>query len=108
MVSAGMLGYHAAKHGVVGLMRVYAKAYARYSIRVNTVHPTGVNTPMVINDPFIEWVLSDPTIGENLENPLPIPMLDPEDVAEAVAWLCSPAARAVTGVTMPVDAGFTL
>jgi NAD(P)-dependent dehydrogenase (short-subunit alcohol dehydrogenase family) len=48
--TSGGLGYTAAKHGVVGLMRAYANILAQYSIRVNTVHPTGMNTPIVVND----------------------------------------------------------
>ena len=46
----GSLGYTAAKHGMVGLMREYANVLARHSIRVNSVHPAGVNTPMIDND----------------------------------------------------------
>ena len=48
----GGLGYTAAKHGVVGLMHSYANVLAEHWIRVNTVHPTGVNTPMIVNDGF--------------------------------------------------------
>ena len=51
----GMLGYHASKHGVVGLMRAYANCLASESIRVNTVHPTGVMTPMVVNEQFMQY-----------------------------------------------------
>jgi SDR family mycofactocin-dependent oxidoreductase len=59
----GGLGYTAAKHGVVGLMRSYANVLAKHSIRVNTVHPTGVNTPMVVNDVMQEFLQQDPTMG---------------------------------------------
>jgi SDR family mycofactocin-dependent oxidoreductase len=108
MLNAGMLGYHASKHGVVGLMRAYANALASESIRVNTVHPTGVNTPMVVNEAFLMWAMEEEGVVENFQNALPIPMIEPEDVSNAVAWLCMPASRAITGVALPVDAGFTL
>lgn len=102
----GGLGYTAAKHGVVGLMRSYANYLAPYSIRVNTVHPTGVNTPMVVNDVMQEFLQSDPAMGQALANALPVPMVEPVDISNAIVWLVSDAARYVTGVTLPVDAGF--
>ncbi|MGA8547711.1 MAG: mycofactocin-coupled SDR family oxidoreductase [Mycobacterium sp.] len=108
MSPAGMLGYHAAKHGVVGLMRVYANTLAPHSIRVNTVHPTGVNTPMVVNEAFVQWAAEDPLVGEIFQNALPIPLIEPVDISNAIVWLCSEQARYVTGVTLPVDAGFTM
>jgi SDR family mycofactocin-dependent oxidoreductase len=105
--SAGGLGYTAAKHGVVGLMRSYANTLAQYSIRVNTVHPTGVNTPMVVNDAMQEFLEHDPQMGSAMANALPVPMVEPADISNAIAWLVSDDARYVTGVTLPVDAGFT-
>lgn len=104
----GMLGYHAAKHGVVGLMRAYANSLAEHSIRVNTVHPTGVNTPMVVNEQFMQWAIDTPTVVESLQNPIPVQLIEPIDVSNAIAWLCSDDARYVTGVTLAVDAGFVL
>lgn len=59
----GGLGYTASKHGVVGLMRSYANSLAEHSIRVNTVHPTGVNTPMVVNDVMQEFLQQDPSLS---------------------------------------------
>ena len=59
----GGLGYTASKHGVVGLMRSYANILAPHSIRVNSVHPTGVRTPMVVNDVMQEFLAADPEIG---------------------------------------------
>jgi SDR family mycofactocin-dependent oxidoreductase len=96
--------YAAAKHGVVGLMRTLANELAPHFIRVNTVHPTGVNTPMIVNDYMAEG-LSD--VGEliNLQNALPVEMVEPEDITNAVVWLASDEARYVTGVSLPVDAG---
>jgi SDR family mycofactocin-dependent oxidoreductase len=103
----GGLGYTAAKHGVVGLMRTYANILAKHSIRVNTVHPTGVRTPMVVNDSMQEFLQADPTMGQAMANALPVDMVEPVDISNAIAWLVSDDARYVTGVTLPVDAGFT-
>jgi SDR family mycofactocin-dependent oxidoreductase len=102
----GFLAYAAAKHGVVGLMRSYARALAEYSIRVNTIHPTGVATPMVANEAFMEWVQERPEFGQGARNALPVQVVEAEDIANAAAWLASDDARYVTGVTLPVDAGY--
>lgn len=102
----GGIGYTAAKHGVVGLMRAYANYLAPHSIRVNTVHPTGVHTPMVENDVMQEFLQNDPAMGNALANALPVDMVDPVDISNAIVWLVSDDARYVTGVTLPVDAGF--
>jgi SDR family mycofactocin-dependent oxidoreductase len=102
----GNFGYNAAKHGVVGTMRMYANILAPHSIRVNTVHPTGVDTPMLVG--FHEWVAEQPVslMKEGMGNLLPgVPVIQPEDVSNAIAWLVSDAARYVTGITLPVDAG---
>jgi SDR family mycofactocin-dependent oxidoreductase len=103
----GGLGYTAAKHGVVGLMRSYANILAPSRIRVNTVHPTGVNTPMVVNDVMREFLEHDPQMSNALANALPVDLVEPVDISNAIAWLVSDDARYVTGVTLPVDAGFT-
>ncbi|HEX3589006.1 MAG TPA: mycofactocin-coupled SDR family oxidoreductase [Pseudonocardiaceae bacterium] len=103
----GGLGYTAAKHGVVGLMRSYANVLAPHSIRVNTVHPTGVNTPMVVNDVMREFLENDPQMGAGMANALPVDMVEPVDISNAIVWLVSDDARYVTGVTLPVDAGYT-
>ncbi len=106
---AGSLGYTAAKHGMVGLMRAYANFLAPYSIRVNSVHPSAVNTPMIDNDATRSWLegmAGQDFGGPDLTNALPVQHLDSQDVANAVAWLVSDAARYVTGVALPVDAGF--
>ncbi|MGH3493255.1 MAG: mycofactocin-coupled SDR family oxidoreductase [Sciscionella sp.] len=101
----GALAYTASKHGVVGLMRAYANQLAPHSIRVNTVHPTGVGTAMVINPAMQEYLeaIGTRTGGGNA---LPVPMIEPIDVSNAIAWLVSDAARYVTGITLPVDAGY--
>ena len=109
-VVEGLLQFQsaAAKHGVVGLMRLYANLLAPYRIRVNTLHPTGVNTPMIVNESFARFVEQFPDSGNALENALPVELIEPEDIANAAAWLCSDEARYITGVTLPVDAGFTV
>jgi SDR family mycofactocin-dependent oxidoreductase len=103
----GGLGYTASKHGVVGLMRSYANNLAPHRIRVNSVHPTGVRTPMVVNDVMAEFLAQDPSLSDALANALPVDMVEPVDISNAIVWLVSDDARYVTGVTLPVDAGFT-
>ena len=106
---AGSVGYAAAKHGVVGLMRVYANLLAKQNIRVNSIHPTGFETPMIDNDFTRGWLAKMATESDSpgsMGNALPVEVLQPEDIANAVAWLVSDQARYITGVTLPVDAGF--
>jgi SDR family mycofactocin-dependent oxidoreductase len=105
---AGSIGYTAAKHGIVGLMRVYANLLAPHNIRVNSVHPAGVDTPMINNEFIRQWLAQvyESAAPQDLGNALPVQVLEPEDIANAVAWLVSDAARYVTGVTLPVDAGY--
>jgi SDR family mycofactocin-dependent oxidoreductase len=106
---AGSVGYAAAKHGVVGLMRVYANLLAKQNIRVNSLHPTGVETPMIDNDFTRGWLAKMAAESDSpgsMGNALPVEVLQPEDIANAVAWLVSDEARYITGVTLPVDAGF--
>jgi SDR family mycofactocin-dependent oxidoreductase len=102
----GGLGYAASKHGVVGLMRTLANALAPANIRVNTVHPTAVNTMMAVNPAMTEFLENYPDGGPHLQNPLPVELLEPEDISAAIAYLVSDDGRYVTGVTFPVDAGF--
>jgi NAD(P)-dependent dehydrogenase (short-subunit alcohol dehydrogenase family) len=101
--------YVAAKHGIVGLMRVYANLLASQNIRVNSIHPAAVNTPMIDNEFIRSWLdgLAQETQGgPDMGNALPVQALEPEDIANAVYYLVSDAGRYVTGVTLPVDAGF--
>jgi len=101
----GMLGYTAAKHGVIGLMRSWANVLAQHEIRVNSIAPTTVRTPMA-NGGDVSMVLKyAPELANSLTNALPVEAVDPEDVANAVAWLASDEARYVTGTVIPVDAG---
>lgn len=103
----GNEGYTASKHGVVGLMRSFANSLAMYSIRVNTIHPTGVRTPMVENEAMEKFMTSFPDAMSSLTNLLPVELLEPSDISDAVLFLVSDAGKYITGVTLPVDAGFT-
>jgi SDR family mycofactocin-dependent oxidoreductase len=105
-LQGGGLGYAASKHGLVGLMRTLANALAPQSIRVNTVHPTAVNTMMAVNPQMVSFLEHYPDGGPHLQNPMPVGLLEPEDISSAIAYLVSDAAKYVTGVTFPVDAGF--
>lgn len=98
--------YSAAKHGVVGLARTLANELAPHLIRVNTIHPTGVNTTFINNDHIRGFMDEHPEWGANMQNALPVEMVEPEDISAALAWLFSSDARYVTGVALPVDAGF--
>jgi SDR family mycofactocin-dependent oxidoreductase len=106
--SFGHEGYGASKHGVVGLMRQFAVELSAAQIRVNTVHPTGVDT-MMINNAAMEKFLSDfPDAVSSITNLLPVEVLQPRDISDAILFLVSDLARYITGVTLPVDAGFTV
>jgi SDR family mycofactocin-dependent oxidoreductase len=105
-LQGGGLGYAASKHGLVGLMRTLANALAPLNIRVNTVHPTAVNTMMAVNPQMVSFLENYPDGGPHLLNPMPVELLEPEDISAAIAYLVSDDAKYVTGVTFPVDAGF--
>lgn len=105
-MQGGGLGYAASKHGIVGLMRTLANALAPHSIRVNTVHPTAVNTMMAVNPAMTAFLDAYPNGGPHLQNPMPVSLIEPEDVSAAISYLVSDAAKYVTGVTFAVDAGF--
>lgn len=106
--SAATFAYAASKHGVVGLMRSAAYAYAPHQIRVNSVHPTGVATPMIFNEHMARVFEADPDSSAMSGNLLPVPFVDPIDITNAVLFLISDAARYITGMTLPVDAGFAV
>ncbi len=104
--------YTAAKHGVVGLMRALAVELAPHMIRVNSVHPTTVDTPMIQNPAIYELFTGQQGIGrEEAEeafkplNALPIPWVETIDISNAVLYLASDESRYVTGTTMVIDAG---
>ena len=113
--SPNLAHYVAAKHGVIGLMKALAVELAPHRIRVNAVLPTHVDTPMIHNP--VSWKLFTPDAAdpsrESMAPPmqamhgLPIPWVEPRDIADAVAWLVSDEARYVSGVALPVDGGVT-
>jgi len=99
----GIPAYVASKHGVVGLTRTAALEYAQRNVRVNAVCPGVIDTPMLGR-----LMDSLPNGRETLVGMEPVGRLGkPEEIAEAVVWLCSPAASFVTGHAMPVDGGWT-
>jgi SDR family mycofactocin-dependent oxidoreductase len=105
--SGGFDSYVAAKFGVIGLMRTYAAALGEHGIRVNSVHPTGVETPMVMNDFFAEYIASNPKTAERVVNTLPVAMVQAIDISRAILYLVSEDGRYVTGIQLPVDAGLS-
>ena len=107
--SYGLLGYSAAKAGLVNLARNYASILAVHRIRVNTLHPTSVNTPMIHNE-MIErhWATADPENMQVLVSAIPVMEVEPEDISAAVAWLCSNDSRYFTGNEVRIDAGANL
>ena len=89
-------------------MRQFAVELSTWGIRINTVHPTGVDT-MMVNNAAMEKFLSDfPDATSSLTNLLPVELIEPRDVSNAILFLVSDAGRYITGVTLPVDAGFTV
>jgi SDR family mycofactocin-dependent oxidoreductase len=105
--SGGADGYFAAKFGVMGLMKAYAGALAEHNIRVNSLHPCGVNTPMIANDFFPAWIQAHPKTATSAVNALPVEMVQPSDVSNALLYLVGETGRYVTGLAMSVDAGLT-
>lgn len=106
--SAATSAYTSSKHGVVGLMRSVGHWLAPHNIRVNTICPTGVNTPMVENDVVQNWIANNPEGASQLANLMPVPVVEPIDLSNAVMYLVSDEGRYVTGVNLPVDAGFMI
>ena len=104
--SGAVTGYTASKHGVVGLMRSFMIWLAPHNIRINTIHPAGVLTAMVAHDEMAKWFANNPE-GHTMGNALPVAMLDPIDISRAVLYLVEESGRHITGITLPVDAGFT-
>ena len=113
--TANTAHYTASKHAVVGLARTLANELGERSIRVNTVHPGAVATPMVLNEATFRRLCPDvpnPTEADAAEvlrarNLLPVPWVDPVDIANAVVFLASDEARYITGTQLVVDAGLT-
>ncbi|MGK9269673.1 mycofactocin-coupled SDR family oxidoreductase [Williamsia muralis] len=113
IVNENIAHYSAAKSGLVGLMSVLAKELGPQSIRVNSIHPTTVATPMILNEPTYRLFrpdLENPTRADFEEaasqmNRLPVSMVEPIDISNAILYLVSDDGRYVTGTTHVVDAG---
>jgi (+)-trans-carveol dehydrogenase len=112
-----MVNYVAAKHGVIGMVKALAWEAGHHRIRVNAVCPTAVNTPMLLNDGIYKLFaphLENPTL-DDVREPFEamqllegVAWVEPGDISDAVLFLCSDAAKYITGVWLPVDAGNTL
>jgi SDR family mycofactocin-dependent oxidoreductase len=108
--------YASAKTGLVGFMRTLALELGQHSIRVNSVHPTTVATTLLLNEVNFRLFrpdLENPTLADAEEvyrtlNILPIPYVEPVDIANAILFLSTDEARYITGVPLPVDAGYAL
>jgi SDR family mycofactocin-dependent oxidoreductase len=113
MAYPGIGHYVSAKHGVVGLMRTLALELAPHMIRVNSLHPTQVDTAMIQNETIYRlFSPDDPNPSRDAfipvsqaMNALPIPWVEPRDISNALLFLASDEARYITGVPLPVDAG---
>jgi NAD(P)-dependent dehydrogenase (short-subunit alcohol dehydrogenase family) len=97
--------YSASKWGLTGLTKSWAIELAPYGIRVNSIHPTGVNTPMNDGLAALEGLTPKEIAERSAGNLLPVPWIEPEDVANAVLYLASDRARYVTGAPLVIDAG---
>lgn len=113
MAYANIGHYVASKHGVVGLMRTLAVELGPHSIRVNSLHPTQVDTDMIMNEATYKLFEPDSPnpsregfapISQALHT-LPIPWVEPIDISNALLFLASDDSRYITGVTLPIDAG---
>ncbi|NDV68146.1 SDR family NAD(P)-dependent oxidoreductase [Dysgonomonas sp. 25] len=101
---AGQAAYIACKHGVIGMTRTAAMDYAAKGIRVNAVCPGVILTPMAE-----DLIRRNPKLEEELVRDIPAGRLGkPEEIADAVLWLCSPQASFVHGHALLVDGGFTI
>lgn len=107
--SYGNLGYSAAKAALINLARNYASILAEHRIRVNTIHPTSTNTPMIHNEMIDKhWEHADPENLKVLVSAIPVLEVEPEDIANAALWLCSDDSRYFTGNQVRIDAGANL
>ena len=97
--------YSASKWGLTGLTKSWAIELAPFGIRVNSIHPTGVNTPMNDGLAALEGLTPKEIAERSAGNLLPVPWIEPEDVANAVLYLASDRARYVTGAPLVIDAG---
>ena len=104
--NAGLDGYAASKAAVLNLMKSYAVHLGPHNVRVNAIVPTGVNTKMVVgNEAMAQMHAAHPRMRHAMNNVMPVRLVEPEDVAAAVAFLASDEARWITGATLPIDGG---
>jgi NAD(P)-dependent dehydrogenase (short-subunit alcohol dehydrogenase family) len=104
-LSGGRMGaaYYASKHGVVGITRSTAIEYADKGVRVNAVAPAVIETPMIERAELV----TDPAFEQRMLSLHPLGRFGvPDEVADAVVWLCSDQASFITGHTLPVDGGY--
>ena len=110
--AAASLAYTASKFALVGIGKQLAHAFAEHSIRVNVIHPTGVMSGMTMNAAMAALQAEAAAGGANtidaMQNALPVDILEPEDISNTVAFLVSDQAKYITGVALPVDAGFSI
>lgn len=101
--------YTAAKHGLVGLMRAYAIELGPQGIRVNTIHPTAMSTPMVENDAMRAWVEANlHRVAGGFGDAMHKGRIEVQEISNALLFLASDLSASITGVALPVDAGFTI
>ncbi|BBY24796.1 oxidoreductase [Mycobacterium stomatepiae] len=108
-----MAHYASAKHGVVGLMNSLANELAPQLIRVNSIHPGNIRTPMIDNEQFHRTLrpdLPNPTMDDTAAvlghfHMMPVPVIEARAVSNAVLFLASDEAQYITGAALPVDAG---
>jgi SDR family mycofactocin-dependent oxidoreductase len=113
---ANLAHYASAKHGLVGLMRVLAVELGPQKIRVNSIHPTQVNTPMLMNDAIYPLFCPDKehpgpddlAVVSQAMHTLPIPWVEAVDISNAIVFLASDEGRYITGVPLAIDAGADL
>jgi SDR family mycofactocin-dependent oxidoreductase len=102
--------YIASKHGVVGIARSLANELAKHRIRVNTIHPTGVDTDMAtgLREGLRPLLDREPEYRHFFINAYPVDIVQSEDVSNAVLFLASEESRYITGCTLTIDAGITI
>jgi NAD(P)-dependent dehydrogenase (short-subunit alcohol dehydrogenase family) len=103
--AARLSHYVASKRGLVGLTKSWAIELAPYNVRVVSIHPTGVNTPMNDGLAALEGLTPQQVAERSAGNLLPVPWVEPEDVAAAVIYLAGDEARFITGSQLVLDAG---
>jgi SDR family mycofactocin-dependent oxidoreductase len=95
--------YSVSKWGLIGLMKMTASDLARHAIRVNAVHPSGVNTPLTTSEVVQEYWNEHAELAEHTSRAYQ--PVDERDISDAVLYLASDASRAVSGISLPVDSG---